>query len=122
MLTLAYSCVLTVEMAGAGADPEGYACVERSKAEWIRQQTGCCHKWHATAHGPEVTTPPRQPGRENRAANAPSRHMERGLPNTPPRPTSPSANNSCLTTDSSCILATCPRHETIKSELQQFHL
>eukprot|EP00955_Chlamydomonas_euryale_P060274 357664-Chlamydomonas_euryale.AAC.3 len=34
-----------------------------------------------------------------RAANAPSRHVERGLPTTPPRPTSPSANNSCLMLD-----------------------
>eukprot|EP00955_Chlamydomonas_euryale_P074745 362120-Chlamydomonas_euryale.AAC.6 len=31
----------------------GYACVERSKAEGIKQRGGCCHKGHAIAHGPE---------------------------------------------------------------------
>eukprot|EP00955_Chlamydomonas_euryale_P029949 315781-Chlamydomonas_euryale.AAC.1 len=32
---------------------EGCACVERSKAEEIKQQVGRCHKGHAIAHGPE---------------------------------------------------------------------
>eukprot|EP00955_Chlamydomonas_euryale_P051346 354857-Chlamydomonas_euryale.AAC.30 len=49
-----------------GADPEGYACVERSKTQGIKQRAG--RLGHATAHGPEPphTNPTRQPGRENR--------------------------------------------------------
>eukprot|EP00955_Chlamydomonas_euryale_P111868 366095-Chlamydomonas_euryale.AAC.13 len=37
--------------------------------------------------------------------------MKRGVPTTAPSPSSPSANNICLTTDASGILATgtCPR-------------
>eukprot|EP00955_Chlamydomonas_euryale_P042607 352371-Chlamydomonas_euryale.AAC.3 len=42
-----------------------------------------------------------------RAAKA--RHVERGLPTTPPSPSSPSAKHSCLNTDSSGILAVWPR-------------
>eukprot|EP00955_Chlamydomonas_euryale_P061480 358051-Chlamydomonas_euryale.AAC.2 len=54
-----------------------------------------------------ISAPSRQPGRENGAL---SRHVERGLPTTPPSPTSPSANNSCKTSglrpQTSGILAT----------------
>eukprot|EP00955_Chlamydomonas_euryale_P012275 131977-Chlamydomonas_euryale.AAC.2 len=32
---------------------DGYACVERSKAEGIKQRAGRCHNGHAIAHGPE---------------------------------------------------------------------
>eukprot|EP00955_Chlamydomonas_euryale_P055141 356041-Chlamydomonas_euryale.AAC.4 len=58
-----------------------------------------------------IPPPPRQPGRNNRAKSCQCsiRHMEHGLPSTPPRPTVPSANNSCLITDPPGILATCPR-------------
>eukprot|EP00955_Chlamydomonas_euryale_P100342 365277-Chlamydomonas_euryale.AAC.4 len=111
---------------------EGYACVERSKAEGIKHRAGalthtglgCCHKGHTIAPGPEPTHTKHQPAKQDvrtglRAVSlalrlrlrqeAQSRHVEHGLPTTPPRPTSPLANNSCLTTDSSGILATRPK-------------
>eukprot|EP00955_Chlamydomonas_euryale_P053759 355607-Chlamydomonas_euryale.AAC.5 len=54
-----------------------------------------------------IPTLSRQMGREyRRAVEALSCHVEHGLPTTPPSPTSPSANNSCLTTYPPGILAT----------------
>eukprot|EP00955_Chlamydomonas_euryale_P002363 25681-Chlamydomonas_euryale.AAC.4 len=94
----------------------GYARVERSKAERIKQRVGRCHRGHAIAHGPEPPhTNPTPPGTRtgHRAPQALSRHVDRGLPTMPPSPTSPSAN-SYLTTDSSGILSTWPRRGAVR--------
>eukprot|EP00955_Chlamydomonas_euryale_P066940 359697-Chlamydomonas_euryale.AAC.1 len=59
---------------------EGYACVERSKAEGIKERAGHRHKGHAMCMvlSHPMPTPPRQPGRENRwipSAGACIRHQ-----------------------------------------------
>eukprot|EP00955_Chlamydomonas_euryale_P035990 350290-Chlamydomonas_euryale.AAC.4 len=69
------------------ADPRRvYACVERSKAEGIKQRVGPCHKGHAIAHGLELPRPADRDVRTGRrAAKALSRQVERGLPTTTPQ-------------------------------------
>eukprot|EP00955_Chlamydomonas_euryale_P021777 229897-Chlamydomonas_euryale.AAC.10 len=67
-------------------------------AEGIKQRAGHCHKGHAIAYGPEPPhTPP--PGNPTRGPGIEPLKpypatLGRGLPTTPPSPTSPSANNS----------------------------
>eukprot|EP00955_Chlamydomonas_euryale_P018916 201744-Chlamydomonas_euryale.AAC.1 len=80
----------------------------------VKQRAERRHKkGHATAHGREPphtssTLPTRDMRTGIRVAKALSLYMDRGLTTSPPSLISPSANNSCLTTDPSGILATCP--------------
>eukprot|EP00955_Chlamydomonas_euryale_P098661 365160-Chlamydomonas_euryale.AAC.3 len=95
---------------------------------WVLSQREISLKpLRAVLMGHPIPAPLRQPGRENQsqrtlspvlwllqlASTALSRHMERGLPTTPCSPTSPAANNSCLTTNPSGIPAMCPKHMSL---------
>eukprot|EP00955_Chlamydomonas_euryale_P100762 365303-Chlamydomonas_euryale.AAC.49 len=98
VIHLACSCMGLVDGAGVadgseseselqGARPRKITCVERSKADGIKQRTGCCHRGHAIAHGPE-SPPDGSPCRRARMPRLPTWSGHHILPPTSVRMTS----------------------------------
>eukprot|EP00955_Chlamydomonas_euryale_P118098 366519-Chlamydomonas_euryale.AAC.4 len=97
--THGYTCVKLSQQFSAEGRQEACTVPSQSRRYFKRS---CATPCYLSTANQEVSV-------RHGAANAVSRHEDRGRPWVTLNPTSPSANNNCLTADPGGILYTCPR-------------